>query len=29
MKFERLNDDNTDTFSDVQVGFSITKSNEE
>ena len=29
MKFERLKDDNTGTFSDVQVGFSVTKSNED
>ena len=29
MKFERLKDDNTGDFSDVQVGFSVTKSNED
>lgn len=29
MKFERLKNDNTGTFSDVQVGFSVTKSNED
>jgi hypothetical protein len=29
MKFERLKDDNTGNFSDVQVGFSVTKSNED
>lgn len=29
MKFEKLKDDNTGDFSDIQVGFSVTKSNED